>query len=294
LQKDSGAYITIPKSTDASQRIEISGSKESIDKAKVDITQILGIEVSHDPIASTELDVPKNRVGSVIGHGGATIKELQAKHRVLIHVEKDSGLVSIQGVKNLVDSAHAAIEALVGHKLHAKKRSEASIPMHSMAENFVKMDLDAAHISEVLFFPDDDTHSKLTRIISYLLTAKSSIDVCVYTITDDRLSNALMDAKKRGVNVRVITDDDQALTLGSDIEKMKEHGIPIRMDNSPSNMHNKFSIIDHKVILNGSFNWTRAASTANRENVVITNEKDLIIAFSTEFERLWTTYSGHD
>jgi len=103
-----------------------------------------------------------------------------------------------------------------------------------------------------------------------------------------------MDAKKRGINVRIITDDDQSLTLGSDIEKMKEHGILTRMDNSPANMHNKFAVIDHKVVLNGSFNWTRAASTANRENVVITNEKDLVTAFSTEFEKLWTTYSPHE
>ena len=58
------------------------------------------------------------------------------------------------------------------------------------------------------------------------------------------------------------------------------------MDNSPSHMHHKFAVIDGRLLLNGSFNWTRSAVLENRENVVVTDNPALVAAFNREFERL--------
>jgi phosphatidylserine/phosphatidylglycerophosphate/cardiolipin synthase-like enzyme len=49
-------------------------------------------------------------------------------------------------------------------------------------------------------------------------------------------------------------------------------------------------VLDKKVVLTGSFNWTRAASEQNFENVVITNESEIVKSFVQEFERLWKLF----
>jgi len=64
-------------------------------------------------------------------------------------------------------------------------------------------------------------------------------------------------------------------------------GIPVVMDNATSHMHHKFVVVDGKVLLTGSFNWTRSASEQNQENVLITSDPRLVAPFATEFDRLW-------
>jgi len=118
------------------------------------------------------------------------------------------------------------------------------------------------------------------------------MDVCVFSITDDRISNVLISAVKRGVKVRVLTDDDQAKTLGSDIDTLRKSGCEVLMDNSPSHLHHKFAVLDHCLLLNGSFNWTRNASAANRENVMITNDSFFISKFETHFAEMWKKFSN--
>lgn len=56
-------------------------------------------------------------------------------------------------------------------------------------------------------------------------------------------------------------------------------------------MHHKFAIIDQEVLINGSFNWTRNAITANNENVLITNHPDLVKPYKGEFDKLWKTFA---
>ena len=56
-------------------------------------------------------------------------------------------------------------------------------------------------------------------------------------------------------------------------------------------MHHKFAISDNKLLLNGSYNWTKSASTENNENIAVTNDINLVKSFQKEFERLWKRLS---
>lgn len=56
-------------------------------------------------------------------------------------------------------------------------------------------------------------------------------------------------------------------------------------------MHHKFVLIDNKLLINGSFNWTRNAITGNQENVVVTDYPQLVQAFQAEFEKLWIQFA---
>jgi len=77
------------------------------------------------------------------------------------------------------------------------------------------------------------------RLMSLLSSARTSIDVCVFTITCDEISAALLDAHRRGVRVRVITDNDQAANTGSDIARLRSAGVPVATDADTAHMHHK-------------------------------------------------------
>lgn len=138
--------------------------------------------------------------------------------------------------------------------------------------------------SQVYFSPGDDCPQ---IIINQLERASRSIDICVFTITDNRIADAIRDAFVRGIAVRVISDNDKSLDPGSDIERLKGLGIPVRIDQTQHHMHHKYAVFDQKTTLTGSYNWTRSADKHNDENFVITSEPTINRAYSGHFDRLW-------
>jgi mitochondrial cardiolipin hydrolase len=138
--------------------------------------------------------------------------------------------------------------------------------------------------AEVFFSPGDACR---LRIAHRFNVAKRTADVCVFTITDDRISKTIHAAHRRGVIVRIITDNDKAFDLGSDIDAFRQAGIEVRIDATPFHMHHKFAIFDGQHLLNGSYNWTRSAAEQNEENLVDTDDPALVQAFQQQFETLW-------
>ena len=138
--------------------------------------------------------------------------------------------------------------------------------------------------SQVYFSPGDDCPQ---IIVNQLERASRSIDICVFTITDNRIADAIRDAFVRGIAVRVISDNDKSLDPGSDIERLKGLGIPVRIDQTEHHMHHKYAVFDQKTTLTGSYNWTRSADKHNDENFVITSEPTINRAYLGHFERLW-------
>jgi len=130
----------------------------------------------------------------------------------------------------------------------------------------------------------------LQAIVGEFGRARTSVDVCVFTITDDRIVEAMLDAHGRGVTLRVITDDDKSVDIGSDIQRIARKGIDVRMDAGPEHMHHKFAVFDDARLLTGSYNWTRSAADRNHENIVITDDAELVLAFGKTFERLWAQF----
>jgi phosphatidylserine/phosphatidylglycerophosphate/cardiolipin synthase-like enzyme len=109
----------------------------------------------------------------------------------------------------------------------------------------------------------------------------------VFTITDDRITEEIVDALKRGVAIRIITDNDKAEDIGSDTLRLRNLGIPVRTDRTSNHMHHKFAIFDNATCVTGSYNWTRSAAEYNEENVVVQYDKSLIQQFRNAFDTLW-------
>ena len=140
--------------------------------------------------------------------------------------------------------------------------------------------------SRVHFSPGDACRDAITGLLN---RARRRVDICVFTISDNRITEAIEAVYKRGISVRIISDNDKANDRGSDIYQLSQQGVPVRLDVSSSHMHHKFALVDDQLI-NGSFNWTRSATEYNQENIVITDHPELIPRFDTMFNELWRRF----
>lgn len=137
---------------------------------------------------------------------------------------------------------------------------------------------------EACFSPGADCLQTIQRC---LRQARQRIDICVFTLSDDRIAEEVLAAYRRGVAVRIVTDNDKEYDAGSDIGRLRDAGIPVVVDRTEAHMHHKFAIFDGERLLNGSYNWTRSAGQYNEENVVLSNDRRLIEEFSARFDKLW-------
>ncbi|MFM9880468.1 MAG: phospholipase D-like domain-containing protein [Burkholderiaceae bacterium] len=127
----------------------------------------------------------------------------------------------------------------------------------------------------------------LNTIVHHLRSARRSVDVCVFTLSDDRIAQEMLAAHSRGVALRFITDNDKETDSGSDVARLRAVGVHTVVDRTDAHMHHKFAIFDGQWLLNGSYNWTRSACTHNEENLVATNDAGLVRQFQGVFDELW-------
>lgn len=127
----------------------------------------------------------------------------------------------------------------------------------------------------------------LNTIVQHLRGAHRSVDLCVFTVSDDRIAQEVLAAHTRGVALRFITDNDRETDSGSDVARLRAAGVPTAVDRTAAHMHHKFAIFDGQWLLNGSYNWTRSACTHNEENLVATNDATLVRQFQGTFDQLW-------
>jgi phosphatidylserine/phosphatidylglycerophosphate/cardiolipin synthase-like enzyme len=146
-------------------------------------------------------------------------------------------------------------------------------------------------ISDAIFFPGEEGERTL---IKYLNMAQHTLEICVFTISNDKLAKCVENLFQRGVKVRLITDDECASNKGSDIYEMADKGIPVRTDNSQAHMHNKYAIVDNKILITGSFNWTWQAVKSNQENLIIVEKEELVKRYKDAFEKLWVQFAKNN
>jgi len=149
---------------------------------------------------------------------------------------------------------------------------------------------DSVELAESWFSPGT---SCFKGIINQLNRAAATVDICVFTIADDNLTEAILKTHHRGVRVRVISDNDKVNDAGSDIDYLARKGLAVKVDNTDYHMHHKFVLFDNQRLINGSFNWTRSASRYNSEDLTLTDDRRHVEAYQKHFERLWQTFPDH-
>ena len=121
------------------------------------------------------------------------------------------------------------------------------------------------------------------RVVEEIDSAETSIDIFAYELTESRIAEALIRAQRRNVAVRVIANANTIATRASLLPALIQNDVPVYLDGVPGLEHNKSAIIDTKIVLTGSLNWTKAANERNAENLLIVHDTWLAAEYEANF-----------
>ncbi|APJ03588.1 phospholipase D-like domain-containing protein [Silvanigrella aquatica] len=128
----------------------------------------------------------------------------------------------------------------------------------------------------------------LQLIVDAIQGAQKSIDMATLLITSDSIYNALIDSHNRGVKIRIVVDSKSANTSGSDVQRLIDNNIAVKLNSEFRIMHNKYFIIDGQSVETGSFNYSENADKRNAENAIfLYNQPNIAKLYSEIFERLF-------
>lgn len=137
---------------------------------------------------------------------------------------------------------------------------------------------------KVLFSPQDNCAQE---IISEIDKAKNYVYVAMYYFTSRPIAQALIRARDRGVDVKVCMDGEQPAYEYSKSRFLENERINLKLISGSGIMHNKFCVIDDRITITGSYNWTARADLENDENVLIINSKEIANIYKGQFNKYW-------
>jgi len=154
---------------------------------------------------------------------------------------------------------------------------------------------------DVAFSPSGGITNMIIREIA---KAQSTIQVQAYSFTSPEIINALITAKKRGIDVRIIIDKSNVAGIDKDSSRairMKnlysaviENGIPIKIDDAFQIAHSKIMIIDEIDVITGSFNFSYSAEHNNAENcLIIHGNKQLAEQYMKNWQWRWDAIKNY-
>ncbi|MDX1991103.1 MAG: phospholipase D-like domain-containing protein [bacterium] len=137
---------------------------------------------------------------------------------------------------------------------------------------------------QIYFAPENQV---LQRIVPVVQRAQTSIRFMTFSFTEATIAEAILARSEAGVSVQGIFETRGSETEFSELRPLFCAGLDVRQDGNPNTFHHKVIIVDNRIVITGSFNWSQNATTANDENLVIIEDPALAAQFSAEFDRVW-------
>lgn len=138
---------------------------------------------------------------------------------------------------------------------------------------------------ETYFSPDDGVLNALAPVVN---SAEESLYFLAFSFTSNDLGDIVRAKDAAGLTVRGVMEDEQVKSnQGTEYDPFKQAGLNVRIDGLDGQMHHKVFIIDEKIVVLGSYNFSQAAETRNDENLLIIYNEDIAEQFLLEFERIW-------
>ena len=142
---------------------------------------------------------------------------------------------------------------------------------------------ETSNVLEVYFSPKGGC---MDQVIYWINKANYSIHILIYSFTLEPVADALVNASRRGVDVKVVFEKSQ-INKYSMYWKLLEAGIPVANDTNSKSMHDKVMVVDDIIVLTGSYNWSNNAEKYNNENLVVIKGKWVADKYEAEFEKIW-------
>jgi Phosphatidylserine/phosphatidylglycerophosphate/cardiolipin synthases and related enzymes len=114
----------------------------------------------------------------------------------------------------------------------------------------------------------------LQLVLKTIDSAQQQVRLMGYSFTSPEVASALVRAKRRGVDVKIVLDEkgNRNKTSQAAMNVVVNAGIPLRTNGHYAIMHDKVIIVDNHTVESGSFNMTRSAASRNSENVLVIND----------------------
>ncbi|CAH0546144.1 unnamed protein product [Brassicogethes aeneus] len=161
------------------------------------------------------------------------------------------------------------------------------------------------HLTRIKANIKDGMSVLIEPIVYFINTAIKSIDIAVMILTCEGITNALIDASKRGIKVRILLNFEHAYNTSHLYRKMINEGVNIRfyvarhkeVSQSYSMMHYKYMLKDYcntgGYVFMGSMNMSKSSFTNNFEDIVFTSTEYVVESVHENFEKCWQ-YVGEE
>jgi phosphatidylserine/phosphatidylglycerophosphate/cardiolipin synthase-like enzyme len=146
----------------------------------------------------------------------------------------------------------------------------------------------AAGRLEVAFSPNAGSEALVLKVID---SAQQELRVLAYSFTSIPVTKALLAARKRGVDIKIVVDEknnlsDEANKARAALSSLSGAGIDVRTISAYPIHHDKVIVADRRTVQLGSFNYSAAAASRNSENVLVNWENpELAKQYLRHFER---------
>jgi len=138
---------------------------------------------------------------------------------------------------------------------------------------------------EVFFSPDDGVEQRLVDLVE---AAQESVYFLAFSFTSDELATAMLERAHDGVTVAGVFEASQYQTnSGTEFDHFVKAGLDVRLDGNPDNMHHKVILIDERIVVTGSYNFSYNAETRNDENLLIIHDSGIALLYLAEFKRVF-------
>ena len=138
----------------------------------------------------------------------------------------------------------------------------------------------------IYFSPQDKVITN--NVLPLINTAKHKIYIPAFVITHKAFTSALIEAYKRGVEVKIIIDATNTHGRNSTVSVLRASGIQVKTENYAGKMHSKVVIIDDRYVVSGSTNFSNSGENKNDENMVIIDNPKIAKFYGDFFLYLWS------
>lgn len=128
-----------------------------------------------------------------------------------------------------------------------------------------------------------------------LFKANKSIKIAVAWFTNDLLFQPLVLKLQNGVEVELIINDDEINRGGDnslDFSDFIHAGGILRWNKTKQLMHDKFCIIDDKIVIFGSYNWTNKAEYNEESIAIAKDEEETLNFYLNKFKKLTSLHNA--
>lgn len=127
------------------------------------------------------------------------------------------------------------------------------------------------------------------HIVTAIRSARESVLVQAYSFTSEPIAQALLEASRRGVDVRILVDKSQLKERYTVADDLLREGVLVMVDSAHAIAHDKVMVIDGATVLTGSFNFTKSAEERNAENLLVAQDR----ALADRYTDNWETHRRH-